>query len=171
MSNIEVLHTHLFHAHHHLYLTKMIINLKCSALRKLCVLQFQLVCNSIIKNLWNIYFVSFALKRKKEKISHKKILLCENDIANINMFSHVFFCQSCNFFLGKSRVNMSCSLRVRNRRLRTCQANTGSTSFLRTDRTGPCSSQSRIMFRAAVRLSVSGVRSLTRTQPGSRGNS
>uniref|UniRef100_A0A3P8P0G7 Cytochrome c oxidase subunit 5A, mitochondrial n=1 Tax=Astatotilapia calliptera TaxID=8154 RepID=A0A3P8P0G7_ASTCA len=63
---------------------------------------------------------------------------------------------------------MSCSLRVRNRRLRTCQANTVSTSFLRTDRTGPCSSQSRIMFRAAVRLSVSGVRSLTRTQPGSR---
>lgn len=89
MSNIEVLHTHLFHAHHHLSLTKMIINLKCSALRKLCVLQFQLVCNSIIKNLWNIYFVSFALKRKKEKISHKKILLCENDIANINMFSQL----------------------------------------------------------------------------------
>lgn len=168
MSNIEVLHTHLFHAHHHLYLTKMIINLKCSALRKLCVLQFQLVCNSIIKNLWNIYFVSFALKRKKEKISHKKYFSVRMTLQILTCFPS---CQSCNFFLGKSRVNMSCSLRVRNRRLRTCQANTVSTSFLRTDRTGPCSSQSRIMFRAAVRLSVSGVRSLTRTQPGSRGNS
>ncbi|XP_023153408.2 cytochrome c oxidase subunit 5A, mitochondrial [Amphiprion ocellaris] len=54
---------------------------------------------------------------------------------------------------------------MRSRNWSTCRANSVSISFLLPNLTGPCSWLSRIMFRAAVRLSVSSVRSLTRTQP------
>lgn len=118
--------------------------------------------------LKHLFCIVRIKKKERKDIPQKKYFSVRMTLQILTCFPSS---QSCNFFLGKSRVNMSCSLRVRNRRLRTCQANTVSTSFLRTDRTGPCSSQSRIMFRAAVRLSVSGVRGLTRTQPGSRGNS
>ncbi|KAF3854978.1 hypothetical protein F7725_023033 [Dissostichus mawsoni] len=50
---------------------------------------------------------------------------------------------------------------------RTCRAK--AISFLLQTLPGVCSWLSRIMFRAAVRLSVSGVRSITRTQPGCQG--
>lgn len=126
MSNIEVLQPYFFHAHHHLYLTKMIINLKCSALRKLPVLAcVQLYHQAPFKTTPKCTFETSILYRshyKKKRYPIKKILLCENDIVNINMFIQFSILQ----FLSREvrgKYKMSCSLRVRNRRLRTCQAN------------------------------------------------
>ncbi|XP_019934230.2 cytochrome c oxidase subunit 5A, mitochondrial-like [Paralichthys olivaceus] len=61
---------------------------------------------------------------------------------------------------------MGCVCACAVRGARTCQAKLAGVSFLLPNVTDSCSWQRRNMFRAAVRLSVSGVRSVTRARPG-----